>query len=110
MTRTSGVLLAVTLLGGAPLGAQQTGTVTGSVRGAEGGAPVAGASVVMVGTARSVMTNAQGRYHLSAPAGTHTVRARLIGYEAAEQRVTVIAGDTVTADFGSRPRRSRSTK
>jgi len=36
---------------------------------------------------------------LSVPAGAHTVRARLIGYEAAEQRVSVAAGQTVTADF-----------
>jgi len=81
------------------LAAQQTGTVAGSVVAAEARTPLAGASVVIVGTARSVLTNAQGQYRLSVPAGAHTVRARLIGYEAAEQRVTVAAGQTVTADF-----------
>ena len=83
----------------APLTAQQTGTVAGTVVAAESGAPLAGVSVVSVGTARSVLTNEKGAYRLSVPAGTHTVRARLIGYEAAEQRVTVTVGQTVTADF-----------
>jgi len=82
-----------------PLFAQQTGTVSGTVVVTESGAPLAGASVVIVGTARSVLTNDKGQYHLSVPAGAHSVRARLIGYEAAEQRVVVPAGQTVTVDF-----------
>ncbi len=81
-----------------PLAAQQTGTVAGTVA-AQSGTPLAGASVVIVGTVRSVLTNDKGQYRLSVPAGAHTVRARLIGYDAAEQRVTLAAGQTVTADF-----------
>src|SRR5438270_35319 len=81
-----------------PGAAQQTGTVSGTVA-AQSGTPLAGASVVIVGTVRSVLTNDKGQYRLSVPAGAHTVRARLIGYEAAEQRITVAAGQTVTADF-----------
>src|SRR2546430_10740557 len=69
-----------------PLVAQQTGTVSGTVAATESGAPLVGASVVVVGTARSVLTNEKGQYHLSVPAGAHSVRARLIGYEAAEER------------------------
>src|SRR5439155_1678394 len=41
----------------------------------------------------------KGLYHLSVPAGTQSVRARLIGYDAAEQRVVVPAGQTITVDF-----------
>src|SRR6266571_3055182 len=82
-----------------PLAAQQTGIVSGTVLAAESGAPLAGVSVVIVGTARSVFTSDKGEYRLSVPAGTHAVRARLIGYEPAEQRVTVTAGQTVTANF-----------
>src|SRR5207248_937726 len=81
------------------LAAQQTGIVFGTVLAAESGAPLPGASVVIVGTARSVFTSDKGEYRLSVAAGTHAVRARLIGYEPAEQRVTVTAGQTVTADF-----------
>lgn len=79
--------------------AQQNGTISGRVVAAASGAPLAGASVVIVGTARAVVANEKGEYRLSAPAGTHDVRALLIGYEAGEQRVTVAAGQTVTADF-----------
>ena len=82
-----------------PLEAQQTGIVSGTVVAAESETPLAGASVVIVGTARTVFTNAKGEYRLSVAAGTHAVRARLIGYEPAEQHVTVTAGQTVTADF-----------
>src|SRR2546426_1744024 len=87
------------LLAANALTAQQTGTVSGTVRAARDGASLAGASVVIVGTARSVYTNALGQYHLSVPAGAGTIRARLIGYESAEQRVMVKAGETATADF-----------
>src|SRR2546422_11737153 len=41
----------------------------------------------------------RSQYHLSVPPGAQGVRARLIGYDAAEQRVTVVAGQTVTSDF-----------
>jgi len=82
-----------------PLVAQQAGTVSGTVVATESGAPLAGASVVIVGTARSVPTNEKGQYHLSVPAGTHSVRARLIGYDVAEQRVVVPAGQTIIVDF-----------
>ena len=87
------------LLVATPLAAQQTGTVAGTVIATESGTPLAGASVVIVGTARTVLTNDKGQYRLSVSAGVHTVRARLIGYETAERRVTVVAGETVTADF-----------
>ena len=82
-----------------PSFAQQTGTVSGTVVATESGAPLVGASVVVVGTARSVLTNEKGQYRLSVPAGVHSVRARLIGHEAAEERVVVPAGQTVTVDF-----------
>jgi iron complex outermembrane recepter protein len=95
--RTCAALLCVLQL--RPLAAQQTGTVSGTVLAAETGAPLVGASVVIVGTARSVLTNAQGQYRLTAPPGAHAVRARLIGYEPRERAVTVTVGGNVTADF-----------
>src|SRR5205809_6604604 len=82
-----------------PSFAQQTGTVSGTVVATESGAPLVGASVVVVGTARSVLTNEKGQYRLSVPAGAHRVRARLIGHEAAQERVVAPAGQTVTVDF-----------
>src|SRR5437660_11895302 len=87
------------LLLAVPSFAQQTGTVSGTVVATESGAPLVGASVVVMGTARSVLTNEKGQYRLSVPAGVHSVRARLIGHEAAEERVVVPAGPSVTVDF-----------
>ncbi|MGH7567403.1 MAG: TonB-dependent receptor [Gemmatimonadales bacterium] len=80
-------------------GAQQVGTITGTVTATGTATPLPGANVVIIGTVRSAVTNAQGQYRLTAPAGAHTVRARLIGYEAVERPVTVTAGETVTADL-----------
>src|SRR5437763_13659982 len=99
MRRAHALQLYADLLVISPLAAQQAGTVSGTVVAAESGAPLSGASVVIVGTARSVLTNEKGEYRLSVPAGAHAVRARLIGYEPGEQRVSVTAGQTVTADF-----------
>ena len=79
--------------------AQQGATISGTVVAAESGTPLPRASVVVVGTARSVLTNDRGEYRLSVPAGVHTVRARHIGYDPGEQRITMSAGQTATADF-----------
>jgi iron complex outermembrane receptor protein len=81
---------------------QQTGTVSGTVT-AEAGTPLANVGVVIVGTTRTAVTNARGDYRLTVPAGAHILRARVIGYAAAEQRVTVGAGETVTANFQLAP-------
>jgi iron complex outermembrane recepter protein len=90
-------------LGASVLCAQQpTGTVSGTVT-AEAGTPLANAAVVLVGTARTAATNTRGQYRLSVPVGAHILRARVIGYAAAEQRVTVGAGETVTANFRLAP-------
>src|SRR5439155_1318672 len=95
----SSMELWVGCVAGALAEAEYRRLLAGTVVATESGAPLVGASVVVVGTARSVLTNEKGQYHLSVPAGAHSVRARLIGYEAAEERVVVPAGQTVTVDF-----------
>lgn len=102
--RLSGIVLGLSaaVLAARLAAQQQTGTVTGTVT-AEAGAPLANAGVVLVGTARTAVTNVRGEYRLSVPAGTHTLRARVIGYAGAEQRVTVGAGETVRANFRLSP-------
>ncbi|MEX2157282.1 MAG: TonB-dependent receptor [Gemmatimonadales bacterium] len=95
--------LALSLLAPFSIAAQQqTGTVAGVVT-AETGAPIANAAVAIVGAARTATTNARGEYRLTVPPGTYTLRARVIGYAAAEQRVTVNAGETTTANFQLAP-------
>ncbi|HEX2080447.1 MAG TPA: TonB-dependent receptor [Longimicrobium sp.] len=86
-------------LGAAPLAAQGTGRVTGTVSGADG-APVADATVVVVGTTLAARTGPDGRYTLTGvPAGTHQVRASRLGMASGTRTVTVAAGGEATANF-----------
>ncbi|MGH7644365.1 MAG: TonB-dependent receptor, partial [Gemmatimonadales bacterium] len=100
MRRAIGVLACVALILIAPLRAiaAQGGTVRGKVSDA-GGAVLAHATLTLLGTALEATTNAQGEYELrGAPAGTHTLRVRLLGYVAQSMTVTVAAGQSLTQD------------
>src|SRR5438876_4476787 len=83
----------------APLLAQQpTGTIRGRVTDATTQQPLAGATI-SIGTHRA-LSQGDGRYVVAAaPAGTETLRARIIGYASASQPVTVAGGDTVVVDL-----------
>jgi TonB-linked SusC/RagA family outer membrane protein len=88
------------LLATSAAAAQQTGTIRGRITQANGLRPLADVQVYVPGTGRGTISNAEGDYLLqNVPVGTHTVRAELIGYSAAEQQVTVQAGQTVVADI-----------
>ena len=64
------------------------------------GRPVPGVTVQVQGTALRAATGRAGDYEFrSVPAGTHTVRARSIGYESQSARVTVRAGETAVQNF-----------
>src|SRR5213082_3683453 len=91
-----GGLLAV--LGAAPLGAQQaSGTVRGRVTDATTQQPLAGATVSLGN--RRALSQGDGRYVMTGvPAGTDSLRARLIGYARAAQAVTVPEHDTLVVD------------
>src|SRR5690242_5618147 len=83
----------------APLGAQSaTGTVRGRVTDATSQQPLAGVTV-SVGI-RAALSQADGRYVITnVPAGSDSVRARLIRYGPAAQAITIAGGDTLTADM-----------
>jgi TonB-dependent SusC/RagA subfamily outer membrane receptor len=83
--------------------AQATGSVTGVVRNAVSGEPIAGAQVSILGTGIGVLANNVGRFLvLNIPAGEVTVRAQFIGYTTMNQTVNVPAGGTVTVEFALR--------
>ena len=67
-------------------------------------APAPGASVSVVGTALSAVTDADGRFRLEpVPAGSVVLRARLQGFLTADHAIRVRAGDTVRVDVTLRP-------
>jgi iron complex outermembrane receptor protein len=76
------------------------GSIAGRVTLDIGGDPVHGATVVVVGARRTAVTGVDGRFEISnVPAGTYEVLAQREHFTAARQNVTVVGGQTVTADF-----------
>lgn len=87
----------------------ETGTIRGVVRGGAEGReePLSGAYLELLGPGppRSAFTDDAGRYRWDGvPAGTHRVRATLLGYRSLDVEVTVPAGGTVTVDLTLRLR------
>ena len=67
---------------------QDARTVTGRVIG-ELGEPLQGATVSVSGTTRTAVTRDDGTYRLALPPGRYELRARLVGYAAVRESVTV---------------------
>jgi TonB-linked SusC/RagA family outer membrane protein len=91
----------ITLLATPSLVAAQgaTGTVTGVVSDSSG-TPVPGVRVSVDGVSLATSSGQSGRYTLSnVPAGTQTVRARLLGFRAQTAQATVVAGQTATVNL-----------
>ncbi|MEP6833141.1 MAG: TonB-dependent receptor [Gemmatimonas sp.] len=80
------------------LHAQEPGTVSGRVNSATG-QPQSGASVSVTGIARSATAASDGSYVLKLPAGRYEITARAIGYRAAVDSVTIVAGEILKKDF-----------
>jgi iron complex outermembrane receptor protein len=99
---TSLVFLLLPLLFAPTLLFAQTGTVTGRVtQQSETGAggALAEVRVTVAGTALFTLTGNDGRYTLkNVPEGLQTLSFRWIGYQPVEAKVTVVAGQTTTAD------------
>ena len=95
--------LALALMAGIvfPLGAQETGSITGQITDAGSGRPLASSQVYLEGTAFGTLTGNNGRYlFLNVPVGEYTLAAQLLGYRTVTQTVTVTEGDTETIDIG----------
>jgi iron complex outermembrane receptor protein len=83
----------------APLDAQETGTVTGTVTHATEGGALSSVSVTVEATGQSTVTGADGRYTLRrVPAGPQRIVFRWLGYRPTQADVTVEPNATVTAD------------
>jgi iron complex outermembrane receptor protein len=90
--------LALSAAFAAPLAAQ-AGTLRGTIADS-GGAPLSNATVAVDGTEARGVSGGAGQYEIrGVPAGEHTVRVRLIGYQSASARITVTAGEEARQDF-----------
>ncbi len=77
--------------------AQGTGRLVGRVLDADGGIPISGARLEIVGTTLKATSTVDGRYAFqAAPAGTHALRVTMIGYGPKTVTGIVITADGVT--------------
>src|SRR5512143_1424007 len=77
--------------------AMERGTISGTVRDSRTSDPVVNATVVVLGTQRHDITNFAGEFSIpDVPAGTHRLKASIIGYVGKELEV-VAAPNSVTA-------------
>ncbi|HZB28346.1 MAG TPA: TonB-dependent receptor, partial [Gemmatimonadales bacterium] len=86
--------------------AQETGTVTGTVRRAGEGSPLPSVSVTIQAgpSTLTTVTSPDGRYTLRrVPEGSQTVVFRWLGYRPTESSVTVEPGATITVDAELEP-------
>jgi CarboxypepD_reg-like domain/TonB-dependent Receptor Plug Domain len=84
------------------LWAQSGGVVRGIVRDGRTREPLVGATVAVPELPRGTASDTDGRYELSLPAGTHTVRVTFLGYESLTRTVTLTNADA-RADFLLQP-------
>ena len=80
------------------LWAQAAGRVTGKVTSSEGGAPVLGATVQLVGTPFGTITKSDGTFSIALRPGAYSLRVRQIGFTSVTQAITIVSGQTLTRD------------
>ncbi|MCU0650041.1 MAG: TonB-dependent receptor, partial [Gemmatimonadaceae bacterium] len=83
----------------APLRAQSTVRVDGTVRDSAAGTPLAGTTILVLGTKAAATAAADGKYTLRVAPGTYLVRAQRIGYAAQQRSVEIVAGRGNVIDF-----------
>ena len=91
---------AVAVLAGAPVHGQGTGSVRGAVTFADGGQPVHGAVVLVVGPGFVAQTDDRGEFEIdSVPPGTYEILAQREHLTASRQTVTIQSEQTTVVDF-----------
>ena len=83
----------------APAAAATTGTIEGTVEAPDLDAPLAGATVTIIGTGASATTDDDGHFRLEAQPGVVHVRAEFTGFRSEERIVNVPTGATAKLDF-----------
>jgi hypothetical protein len=95
------VISAIFFAASASAFAQESGSIRGVVVDQSTGEGLIGANVIIGGTTVGAATDIEGKYTIpNAPAGTHTLKASMIGYNAVVvEGVKVNPGATVVANF-----------
>ncbi|MCC7376577.1 MAG: TonB-dependent receptor [Verrucomicrobiales bacterium] len=90
---------------GAPVRAQETGSISGNLIEGWDGRPLAGVTVTVRGTTLATTSDAQGRFQLNGlPSGEHVVRFSRAGYAAVTvSDVRVLSGQSTTVNGTLRP-------
>ncbi|MYN66890.1 MAG: TonB-dependent receptor [Acidobacteria bacterium] len=100
IARCLGAVAVATASTVAPLPAQESGVVRGTVTLEENGDFISGAVILVVGSGAFALTDTQGSFVIDrVPAGSYEVLAQRDHLTAGRQTVTVEPGGTVTADF-----------
>ncbi|HEX7940673.1 MAG TPA: carboxypeptidase regulatory-like domain-containing protein, partial [Gemmatimonadaceae bacterium] len=101
VTRSALAAVLGSFLLAAPLAAQAgTGSVSGRVIDSASNQPLVSVSVRVVGTTAGALTRNDGTYTIAGlRPGAAQIRATRIGFAAKVQPVTVVAGQSVTANF-----------
>jgi TonB-dependent starch-binding outer membrane protein SusC len=98
--RTSALLFALLLMPMVLHAQESTATVAGVVTASDTKAPLPGVNVFVVGTSRSAISGADGRYVITGVTpGSRVVRAVSIGQAAQERTISAAAGQTTIANF-----------
>ncbi|MCE2542066.1 MAG: TonB-dependent receptor [Acidobacteria bacterium] len=89
----------VALIAAAPVQAQETGTVRGTVTLVENGEPVDGAVILILGTGAFTFTDDGTFEFTDVPTGEYVVSAQREHLTTVQQPVTVAAGETASVEF-----------
>ena len=88
-------IMMVAAVGWTPLGAQQPGSMRGTVTAATSGAPLTDVDVFLEGSGRRALSNRDGRFvFVDLRPGTHVLVAERVGYGTVRREVEVRAGET----------------
>lgn len=98
--RVAAFVAAIALVAPATLTAQESGRIVGRAHLASSGTPVADLVVRVDGTTRGAVTDAEGRFQISAvPAGAHILVAQRVGLATLRHPVEVPASGTATVSL-----------
>ena len=77
----------------------QEGVIYGIVLDAENNDPLIGASVLQAGSSNGTITDIDGYYEFSLPAGEHTIQFSYTGYESEEREIEIRDGQRLEVDW-----------